>query len=125
MWFIFQANKSKKSQYPATKGLASSFGFKKPTQTNKIRPISAPAKSIENIEKSDSRGSKMSKPTSSPMEKCSRNIPKTTTPSPNRFGTAQLLICKFQKLIISFLGLDSVNQLQNLFNLQYEPQQKK
>ncbi|XP_022161228.1 putative leucine-rich repeat-containing protein DDB_G0290503 isoform X1 [Myzus persicae] len=78
------ANQYQKKQVPATKGLASSFGFKKTTQTNKIRPISAP---IQFVEKPNNFESKMlPKPMSTPVEKCSRSIPKSNTPSPNRFG---------------------------------------
>lgn len=95
--FIFQANQFKKNQYPPTKGLASSFGFKKPTQTNKIRPMSAPLKSIE---KSDNFVSKMSKPPLTPVEKCSKNIPKTNTPSPNRFLVLKYFIGSFS--VINF-----------------------
>ncbi|VVC37267.1 Hypothetical protein CINCED_3A008166 [Cinara cedri] len=82
------ANQYPKSQVPATKGLASSFGFKKPSQTNKIRPISAPLNpTTKPIEKPDTSGSKMlPKPTLTPMEKCPKSIPKSNTPSPNRFG---------------------------------------
>lgn len=81
---FFQANHSK-SQLPTTKGLALSFGFKKSIQTNKIRPISAPAKSIE---KSNNCGSKMlPKPTFIETEKYSKSTPKNNTPSPNRFVT--------------------------------------
>ncbi|XP_025420940.1 uncharacterized protein LOC112691041 isoform X3 [Sipha flava] len=75
-----QSNDAKqysKTPIQVTKGLASSFGFKKPTQTNKIRPISAPVKM------SDSYGLKM---LPKPQEKCPRSIPKSNTPSPNRFG---------------------------------------
>ncbi|XP_060879396.1 putative leucine-rich repeat-containing protein DDB_G0290503 isoform X2 [Metopolophium dirhodum] len=78
------ANQYQKKQIPATKGLASSFGFKKTTQTNKIRPISAP---IQLVEKPNNFESKMlPKPMSTPTGKCSRSIPKSNTPSPNRFG---------------------------------------
>jgi hypothetical protein len=72
----FQAKQYSKTPIQVTKGLASSFGFKKPTQTNKIRPISAPVKM------SDSYGLKM---LPKPQEKCPRSIPKSNTPSPNRF----------------------------------------
>lgn len=79
----FQANQFKKSQLRATKGLASSFGFKRPTQINKVRPISAPPKSLEN---SDYLTSKMlPKPSTPSIEKCPKSILKSNTPSPNRY----------------------------------------
>lgn len=82
----FQAKQYPKTPIQATKGLASSFGFKKPTQTNKIRPISAPVKSVE---MSDNYGSKM---LPKPQEKCPRSIPKSNTHSPNRFVTLQTTV---------------------------------
>lgn len=86
--FFFQANQYKKKQLPSTKGLASSFGFKKPIQTNKVRPISAPTKSVE---QSDNFASKMlPNAASKPIEKCSKSTPKSNTPSPNRFVSLYL-----------------------------------
>jgi len=52
---------------------------------NKVRPISAPPKSLE---KSENCTSKMlPKPTLISMEKCVKSIPKSKIPSPNRFVT--------------------------------------
>lgn len=111
--YFFQANQYPKSQPSATKGLASSFGFKKPSQTNKIRPISAPVNpTTKPIEKSDNCGSKMlPKPTLTPIEKCPKSIPKSNTASPNRCYILILEFCCFNEKCFSFLGLDFVNHL--------------
>lgn len=103
IYILFQANQYSNKPLPTSKGLASSFGFKKPAQTNKIRPISAPAKSVV---PPDNSGSKM-------LPKPKEISPMRNTPSPNKFvnHNNELL---FSIIVIYLSGLDSVvNQPQN------------
>ncbi|XP_060837368.1 uncharacterized protein LOC132919643 isoform X3 [Rhopalosiphum padi] len=111
------ANQYPKKQIPATKGLASSFGFKKTTQTNKMRPISAP---IQSVEKQNNFESKMlPKPMSTPTEKCSRSIAKSNTPSPNRFG-----FCKPATKLVQPTTLVTPKKVEVERRSQSEPQKR-
>ncbi|XP_050531718.1 uncharacterized protein LOC126900223 isoform X3 [Daktulosphaira vitifoliae] len=70
-----------KNQPNVTKGLTSSFGFKKPVQHSKVVPITFPAKNVLKVDKD----TKMPNSNPSPNEKCLRSNLKSSL-SPNRFG---------------------------------------
>ncbi|XP_050430623.1 uncharacterized protein LOC126839373 isoform X2 [Adelges cooleyi] len=87
------ANRSLKNQFPATKGLSSSFGFRRPTQTNKVRPISGPSNSIDKVP----IDTKMPKPSTAPTGNC-RSSNSKSTPSPNRFGFCKPVVKPVQPI---------------------------